>query len=206
MIVKDGKRTFKAFKGEALVDRVYRGSDKVYEYLPVGYTPLSYVQTDDVTPYESCLCTGIPLKDVSTIKFRCQLLSTTSSYPIVFCTYFAGSPVSTDPYITVVSGRKSGKWNISPTVAKTSRDIVDYTITSTETSTHLLKMGGWKDNYWSAITRYYYVKIYDNSNELIRYFVACRNPSDVVGMYDLVNRVFYESSGTKPFVNDENNT
>lgn len=203
MIVKDGKRTFKAFKGEALVDRVYRGSDKVYEYLPVGYTPLSYVQTDDVTPYKSCICTGIPLKDVSTIKFRCQLLSTTSSYPIVFCTYFAGQVASTDPYITVVSGRKSGKWNISPTVEKTSRDIVDYTITSTETSTHLLKMGGWVDTYWSAVTRYYYVKIYDKSNELIRYFVACRNPSDVVGMYDLVNRVFYESSDTKPFVNDE---
>jgi hypothetical protein len=49
------------------------------------------------------------------------------------------------------------------------------------------------------------VKIYNKSNELIRYFVACRNPSNVVGMYDLVNKVFYESSDTKPFVNNESN-
>lgn len=203
MIIKNNKKIFKIYDGEKLVDRIYKGTDKVYEYLPAGYTPLTYVQTDSDIPYKSCICTGIPLKDVSTIKFRCQLLSTTSSYPIVFCTYFAGQVASADPYITVVSNKKSGKWDISPTVEKTSRDIVDYTITSTETSTHLLKIGGWVDNYWTAITRYYYVKIYDNSNELIRYFVACRNPSNVVGMYDLVNRVFYESSDTKPFVNNE---
>ena len=38
-----------------------------------------------------------------------------------------------------------------------------------------------------------------NNDVLIRHFVPCKNSSDVVGMYDTVNNVFYENAGTGTF-------
>lgn len=46
--------------------------------------------------------------------------------------------------------------------------------------------------------RIYSCQIYDNGT-LKRNFVPCKNPSGVVGMYDIVNNVFYQNSGTGTF-------
>ena len=47
--------------------------------------------------------------------------------------------------------------------------------------------------------RIYYCKIYDN-NVLVRDFIPCyRNSDNVVGLYDLVNNVFYTNQGTGAF-------
>lgn len=58
-----------------------------------------------------------------------------------------------------------------------------------------------------AYLKLYSFKIYDN-NALVRNFVACYRKSDnVKGLYDLVNNVFYENSGTGTFAvgGDKNN-
>lgn len=44
----------------------------------------------------------------------------------------------------------------------------------------------------------YYYKIYNNGT-LVRDFVPCKNPSNAVGLYDLVNDQFYGNSGTGSF-------
>ena len=46
--------------------------------------------------------------------------------------------------------------------------------------------------------RLYSCQIYDNGT-LVRDFVPCKNPSNVVGLYDLVNSQFYGNSGTGSF-------
>lgn len=46
--------------------------------------------------------------------------------------------------------------------------------------------------------RIYACQIYDN-DVLIRDFVPCKNDSDVIGMYDLVNGVFYSNDGSGTF-------
>lgn len=46
--------------------------------------------------------------------------------------------------------------------------------------------------------RMYYAKIYDGDT-LIRCYVACKNASDEIGMYDTVGRTFYGNSGTGTF-------
>ena len=46
--------------------------------------------------------------------------------------------------------------------------------------------------------RIYYCKFYDGNN-LIRNFIPCKNPSNVAGMYDTVNGVFYTNAGTETF-------
>lgn len=49
--------------------------------------------------------------------------------------------------------------------------------------------------------RLYSCKIYDN-DILIRNFVPCKNESDVIGLYDLVNDKFYENKGTGSFFSE----
>ena len=49
-----------------------------------------------------------------------------------------------------------------------------------------------------AHAKLYSCKIYDNDT-LIRNFIPCKNPSGVVGLYDLVNNQFYQNAGTGTF-------
>ena len=49
-----------------------------------------------------------------------------------------------------------------------------------------------------ATCRIYSCQIYDNGT-LVRDFVPCKNPSNAVGLYDLVNGQFYGNSGTGSF-------
>lgn len=44
----------------------------------------------------------------------------------------------------------------------------------------------------------YSCKIYDN-DVLVRDFVPCKNPSGIIGLYDIVNGVFYQNAGTGEF-------
>lgn len=47
--------------------------------------------------------------------------------------------------------------------------------------------------------RIYQCKIYEGQT-LVRYFIPCyRNSDNVIGMYDIVNRIFYENVGTGTF-------
>ena len=45
----------------------------------------------------------------------------------------------------------------------------------------------------------YYCKIWENG-VLIRDMIPCKNPSNVVGMYDTVNNVFYSNAGSGSFI------
>lgn len=51
------------------------------------------------------------------------------------------------------------------------------------------------DGYGSSV-KIYSVDIYDNNNTLIRRFIPCESPSNIVGMYDSVNGVFYSPTGS----------
>lgn len=56
---------------------------------------------------------------------------------------------------------------------------------------------GWNSLAFTAVTRLYSAKIYNSSNKLICDGVVCYRKSDnVIGMYDLVARVFYPVKGT----------
>ena len=48
--------------------------------------------------------------------------------------------------------------------------------------------------------KWYYIKLYDSSNTLIRDYVPCKNPSGEIGLYDLVNQQFYSNAGTGKFI------
>lgn len=172
--------------------------DGIPSRLPEGYTPLGYIETASDS-FRSFITTDIPLNTISYIEFEYKLLNTVSQHPMVFSSYTSSSIQSVAPYICV-DGGANGSWIITPKINKSSQEKTKYMITNNNTSTNLLKIGGWYDNYWTAKGRYYYVKIYDKNNKLIRYFVPCKNSDNVVGMYDIVNNIFYKSAGTEEFI------
>ena len=60
-------------------------------------------------------------------------------------------------------------------------------------------MGDGRVDERTFIGKTYYFKIYKNK-KLIRHFIPCYRKSDgVIGLYDLVNDVFYTNSGTGEF-------
>ena len=53
----------------------------------------------------------------------------------------------------------------------------------------------------STIAKLYYAKVWNSSNEVVREFIPCYRKSDgVIGLYDLVNNVFYTNAGTGTFL------
>lgn len=67
---------------------------------------------------------------------------------------------------------------------------------TTESTLYLMGANGSSTKFPGKL---YYAKIYDN-NVLIRYFIPCyRNSDNVIGLYDLVNNVFYTNQGTGVF-------
>ena len=53
--------------------------------------------------------------------------------------------------------------------------------------------------YFPGMMKLYLFKIYDN-DVLVRDFIPCKNPSGVIGLYDLVNNQFYQNAGTGTFI------
>jgi len=51
--------------------------------------------------------------------------------------------------------------------------------------------------------RWYYIKMFDDQNQLTHQFIPCKNSSDIVGMYDTVTRTFYTSANDFSFVAGE---
>lgn len=67
---------------------------------------------------------------------------------------------------------------------------------TTESTLYLMGANGSSTKFPGKL---YYAKIYDN-NVLIRYYIPCyRNLDNEVGLYDLVNNVFYTNQGTGVF-------
>ena len=141
--------------------------DGIPSRLPEGYTPLGYIETASDS-FRSFITTDIPLNTISYIEFEYKLLNTVSQHPMVFSSYTSSSIQSVAPYICV-DGVANGSWIITPKINKSSQEKTKYMITNNNTSTNLLKIGGWTDNYWTAKGRYYYVKIYDKNNKFIKY-------------------------------------
>ena len=70
---------------------------------------------------------------------------------------------------------------------------------SANNNLYLFATSGYPNNLYLSHGKMYYCKIYDNGT-LIRNYIPCKNSSNVIGLYDTVNNVFYTNQGTGDFV------
>lgn len=99
------------------------------------------------------------------------------------------------------NGVKSGNLTINPALKK-EKDLepTEFNITCNSDSDNVLRIGGWSDNHWTPIGKYYYTKIYDNLNNIIFNGIPCyRKIDNKIGLYDLVEGIFYTNQGTGNF-------
>ena len=188
--------------------------DGVPQILPSGYTQLEYIQSTG-TQY---IDTGIVANQDTSTDLDFQLTSTDrqkgiygiyeteiKSYYIytgrdgIFQVGFGGGRYVDTQFAIDLNRHKVNfkdfKITIDNTVVSTyTKSSVSYTQTQLLFNMH--KADG--TTYNGASVKIYSCKIYNN-NVLVRNFIPAKNSSNVVGMYDLVNNVFYTNQGTGTF-------
>lgn len=191
-------------------------TEKTAAKLPDGYTELSYIQSSG-TQY---IDTGFKPNQNTRVVFDFDPITAVEEW--YFGTRTSGS--GTDRFTCLMTGDTKkirtdyGNTNIDTAIVPSGRTVVDKdknntTIngskfsapTSTFSCMYSLYLmagntGGTANG--QATLRLYFCTIYDDG-EKVREFIPCRNASNVVGMYDLVDGKFYGNSGTGTFTAGE---
>lgn len=207
--------------GDDLVDYKIYGNSK-YEDLPEGYTQVEYIQGTG-TQYidvgskmynnsEIELCFSFDVMQQNCSIFGSRANSTVNNFEIAstdpdFPIYLDYGNYSTSRviYNNVVINAK-----YICTISKSLRAIYDKNRTLLTRNTNLISAsnvtpsnarifdtaGGYSQNKLKG--KVYYCKIWENG-VLVRNMIPCKNPSNVVGMYDTVNGVFYTNAGKGSF-------
>ena len=206
--------------GDDLVDyKIYGNSE--YEGLPDGYTQVEYIQGTGTqyidigskmyndSEIELCFSFDVIQQDCSI--FGSRLSGTTNNFEIAstsnFPLYldFGNYNTSRVTYNNAVINAK-----YICTISKSLRAIYDENRTLLARNTTLISadnvtpsnarifdtVGGFSTNKLKG--KVYYCKLWENG-VLVRNMIPCKNPSNVAGLYDTVNGVFYTNAGTGTF-------
>ena len=189
--------------------------------LPVGYTQVEYLESTGTqwidtglkmyNNSEIDLCFSFDVMQVNCSIFGSRASSTENNFAISSST---SDPISLDfgSYLTSRASYKNPVINTKYicTISKSLRAVYDENRTLLASNTNLISadnvtpsnalifdtVGGFSTNKLKG--KVYYCKIWENG-VLVRNMIPCKNPSNVVGMYDTVNGVFYTNAGTGTF-------
>ena len=181
--------------------------------LPVGYTEVEYIQTDD----KAGIDTGVL---VNLAKTKLYIDMEAGPYSTTKTQYIWGTKGNNTVFCFVLSrdsstkiSYKFGKVNFSLTATIdisnkrvnlafsnglfTIGESTIATVNSTDVASQNLLLGAPVSTYTSITAKIYSCQIYDGET-IIRDFIPAINPSGITGLYDLVNEVFYRNawSGT----------
>lgn len=180
--------------------------------LPEGYTQLEYIEGTGTQYVDTKF---IPTPNTK-VEIDIDFLAANNTYNCVFGVSQTGSDqfvvyrngtnmvgqVSTGTYSTsgiTNTGRNSCSLSNSLfTYGAYSAAVAAKNFTYTYTL-FLFAMNSKGNATLIAHQRLYSCRIYDNG-VLIRNYIPCKNASGAVGLYDLVNGVFYDNAGTGAFV------
>lgn len=190
-----------------------------------GYTVLEYLQSSGT----QWIDTGVPARVQQKAEIDCQWLSSGDQTVLggssnvnnnaIFLGYnssnnrtYVGYANSWHDFNSGAVNQNRHKWIIDLKNNQQTMMVDDSQFATTSnsfsetTSTTNLFMFARSTGASAFIGRIYNVKIYDylDNGNLIRDFIPVkRNSDDVLGMYDLVNDVFYTNSGTGSFIGGE---
>ena len=206
--------------GSYLEGCIIKGNtEQATSILPSGYTQVEYLESTG-TQY---IDTGVNLSNNSNVEINAKLVATQRSKTY----YLFGSSIENSRYMIAVSGYTNNylvdlvsmDYRISSSFLAFDGDFHTHKITNlsyyidgilqgskssstfTNTSSAYIfdvRNRSTASNVGTQSWRVKYCKIWDGEN-LIRNFIPCTNPSNVAGMYDIVNGVFYTNAGTGTF-------
>lgn len=180
-----------------------KGVDKI---IPSEYQEIKYIQLATTDPQTTGIALDISYADVSRMRIKYEMLNEVSSagHPMLVCGHDSNSFESKTPYACA-----DNNYNGIATVNYTTRTDInnprEFEINATGATSPLIKIGGWNDIYWTAVGRYYYAKLLNNSYETQHWLIPVYRKADmVIGLYDTVSDVFYVNGGTGAFSRGQN--
>ena len=202
--------------GDDLIDyKIYGNTEEV---LPRGYTQVEYLESTG-TQYINTMYYPNNLTDVE-CKFMFNQLAS-NAVPSAFGVRASNNSVQqfltsvSNGVLWIVNGLNNHSipsvrplvnteyiLRITPQKAYWNGTEI-FTMTSSVANCPNLSMFAFGRNTYSGLAnkfygKIYYLKIYE-SGVLVRNFIPCINQSNVIGMYDTVNGVFYANAGTGTF-------
>ena len=183
--------------------------------LPDEYQQVEYIK--GIQSDETTRTAGINLnctwQDVSKIKLKMQFLTLSNdNYGSMIFKSTTESTVSDSPYIHSTTSQISfvgitgsitnnyTKTQLTNNGMKELEILID-----SNTNSSNIYFGSWSDSAFSKDWQIEYLEVYNTENTLIRKLITCYRISDnVIGMYDIVNDVFYTNSGTGSFEKGNN--
>ena len=202
-------------KGKMLINLNPSEISQASSLLPSGYTQVDYIDADGYqyidTGYKGNLNTNIEVKCTNN-DFSGQLLGDiTTSSQAISCNFANSSQTSRfgnkyggANFISYITNDVPFEVKINKqAIFINGTSVLSFNADASFTTTNNLYLltrnssSGAAENRW--IGKIYYCKIYEN-NALVRNFIPCyRNNDNEVGLYDLVNNVFYTNQGTSNF-------
>ena len=185
--------------------------------LPVGYTQVEYLEstgtqyidTNFIPNQDTRIKVKIMTKDISGMAnktvFGSRVSANSKHYSVTmgngsqnsWWTGYGTSNIGTNSYAlrdTLYEIEKNKNVTILNGSVLATNESQTFTCSS---NLYLFCMNQSGPTFYSNI-ELYYCKIWENG-VLVRNMIPCKNPSNVVGMYDTVNKVFYTNAGTGTF-------
>lgn len=186
--------------------------------LPQGYTEVEYIQNTSI----ALIDTGFKPNQDTRIEYKTQCVSSTQYGAQIGCGAWNAANAMRQNYESNYNGTLHIKWGAATGWDVVSSVIGDYnehtydwnknefyrdgTLVRSTTYTnfqctdnlalfHCIEAGISFNDAAAFKGKMFYCKIYDNGT-LVRDFVPCIDPNNVVGMYDTVNGVFYGSANS----------
>lgn len=212
MIKNNDKLVCKIYNGENTIERIYKGTDKVYEFLPIGYKECKYIESTG-TQY---IDLGVKGNQNSRIDLKIQPTNVQSKAAIFG--YYGGNNNSYYLYCSNLTklfqvGYKN--WNDSNVAINTiiynisnEKNIFnineyEYSLPSItenfETGSNLLLFNMSGGNYTGLPMKLYSFKLYNNT-DLIRDYIPVIDPSGRPCLYDKVEKKCYYNQGSGEFL------
>jgi hypothetical protein len=175
--------------------------------LPPEYQQLEYIKTPVDSglskPYNAFICTEMPYNSIGKIVCKYGVLTFAGgNAPVFLAAYASGTTTVTNPFIALNGTTGNSGMVLSPRATPPyDGTLNEYTVEcSVVSSSNKLRIGGWSDGVWTAVGTYYYVDVYDKSNNLVAKCLPCyRKADEVVGLYDTIGKEFYSSAGSQNF-------
>ena len=196
-------------KGSTNIKMVYRGTDLVYEGLPVGYTRKTYIEQNTGAPY-GYVTTDFHLAGDSEVTIDFETSPTTTAYNLFGCFSGTGASDNFSTYVGISSAsyiRYDGNVDRSFTATSGTRYLLEIdptgakidgeTITTWEAKTFTCSADFYIGYVQNASSNTFRGRIYDVKIKGVAHFVPCvRDADDKIGMYEIISQTFYPCSGT----------
>ena len=222
MFIKDNKKVFKIYSGENAIQRIYKGTTKIFEYLPVGYKECKYLESTGLQYID------LNIKATENTKLELNFSIDTVEQGVSYRIFGARNSTNNKAF---VAGKQSATNNtifgqfdtITPVNVKNIRPSAD-----TITKITLSKDGFYVDNELSRTfegykdfttsdnillfavngggtvskttqnLRIYYTKLWEDG-KLILNLIPCLDDNNVPCMYDIVSKTTFYNAGTGTF-------